>query len=66
MLSGGRKQCELQLVLVIVSCAVLCCVVLCRWQRAEKFGLSPPMAVKELLTGPQGEQLNNNLWEGRV
>uniref|UniRef100_A0A383W420 DNA polymerase delta subunit 4 n=1 Tax=Tetradesmus obliquus TaxID=3088 RepID=A0A383W420_TETOB len=37
-----------------------------RWQRAEQFGLNPPMQVKELLTGLQGEQLNQCLWDGRV
>lgn len=41
-------------------------MLLCRWQRAAKFGLNPPQQVLELLTGPEGEQRNNNIWDGRV
>ncbi|KAF8060615.1 POLD4 [Scenedesmus sp. PABB004] len=38
-----------------------------RWERAEKFGLSPPPAVKALLTGPGvPEALNRCLWDGRI
>ncbi|KAF6250592.1 DNA polymerase delta, subunit 4-domain-containing protein [Scenedesmus sp. NREL 46B-D3] len=37
-----------------------------RWQRAETLGLNPPVQVKEMLTGPQGGQWNQCLWEGRI
>eukprot|EP00882_Tetradesmus_deserticola_P003234 GHRQ01003427.1.p1 GENE.GHRQ01003427.1~~GHRQ01003427.1.p1 ORF type:complete len:111 (+),score=44.18 GHRQ01003427.1:212-544(+) len=37
-----------------------------RWQRADQFGLQPPLQVKQMLTGPQGEQWNRCLWDGRV
>lgn len=36
------------------------------WERARKFGLDPPEAVRQMLTVPQGEGVNACLWEGRL
>lgn len=38
-----------------------------RWQRAEKFGLHPPVTVKQILDRKAGSSDDNRcLWEGRI
>lgn len=39
-----------------------------RWQRAEKLGLNPPQAVKDILdaaSGTEKESLNQSTWENK-
>jgi hypothetical protein len=39
----------------------------CRWERAQKLGLNPPLAVKEALEGlPADDPLQHSIWTGRV
>jgi hypothetical protein len=38
-----------------------------RWERAQRLGLGPPMAVKTILEGlPSDHPLQANIWSGRV
>lgn len=55
-------------IIEVPSCAVATPPhpILCRWQRAEKFGLNPPQQVRSLLQQLQGEQWDKNIWDGRV
>lgn len=65
--TGQPSMQSMVTLLLAVVCVHACmCVCACRWNRAEKFGLTPPQQVKELLARLKGEQWDKSIWDKTI